>query len=84
MTTPTEEERYEECDRCGERYWGEDFIRSYLRDEESGGELLRVCCPKPAPSKAMRVCGECGYGYVLPTARRCPDCLDPCPPASHE
>jgi hypothetical protein len=30
------EERYEECDRCGERYDGEDAIRSYLRDVEIG------------------------------------------------
>ena len=38
------EERYDDCDRCGERYNGE-FIDQYLRDEEVGdGEVRRVCC----------------------------------------
>jgi len=38
------EERYEDCDRCGERYHGE-FIDTYLRDEERlADELWRVCC----------------------------------------
>jgi transcriptional regulator with XRE-family HTH domain len=38
------EERYEDCDRCGERYHGE-FIDRFLRDEERpGDELWRVCC----------------------------------------
>jgi len=41
----TEEERYEDCDRCGERYHGE-YIDAYLRDEEKADdELWRVCCP---------------------------------------
>ena len=44
MTDRTEE-RYEDCERCGERY-GEEYIDGYLRDEEQAdGELLRVCCP---------------------------------------
>jgi hypothetical protein len=33
--------RYEECDRCGERYWNDDIER-YLRDEGN----KRVCCTK--------------------------------------
>ena len=38
------EERYEDCDRCGERYHGE-FIAQYLRDDERpDDELWRVCC----------------------------------------
>ena len=39
-----DEERYEDCDRCGERYHGE-YIDAYLRTEERwGGERWRVCC----------------------------------------
>ena len=39
----TTEERFEDCDRCGERYIGE-LIEAHLRTEEKSGELLRVCC----------------------------------------
>ena len=42
------EERYEDCDRCGERYHGEDIGR-WLRDEKRTpskhfDETWRVCC----------------------------------------
>ena len=37
------EERYEDCDRCGERYHGE-FISAYLRTEEQRNEVVKVCC----------------------------------------
>ena len=41
----TIEEKYEDCDRCGERYYGE-FIDAYLRTEETRNEVIRVCCPE--------------------------------------
>jgi len=40
-----EEERYEDCDRCGERYYGE-FINAYLHTEKHLGQGLKVCCPR--------------------------------------
>lgn len=43
----TTEERFEDCDICGERYHGE-FIDAYLRDEEKNGEVIRVCCRRGA------------------------------------
>jgi hypothetical protein len=39
-----EEQKYEDCDRCGERYMGEN-INAYLRTEALDGEIIRVCCP---------------------------------------
>ena len=44
-----DEDRYEECDRCGEGYDGEDTIRRYLRDVEIGEGIERVCigCENP-------------------------------------
>lgn len=38
-------DRYEDCDRCGERYWGVDRDR-YLRDVTRGRSELRICCDK--------------------------------------
>lgn len=54
----TDDEPYEDCDRCGERYTGEDAIRSYLRDVEVGSGASRgvdrVCigCLEHAAKKA--------------------------------
>ena len=37
------EERFEDCDRCDERYNGEEEISAYLRDVEVCGGVQRVC-----------------------------------------
>ena len=39
------EERYADCDICGARYWGEDAIRSYLKEVEAvdAGETVTCC-----------------------------------------
>ena len=37
------DERYEDCDRCEERYSGEDAIRSYLHETPSGRKLCLRC-----------------------------------------
>lgn len=37
-------DRYEDCDRCGERFWGRD--RDRLTDVTRGRGVLRVCCGK--------------------------------------
>jgi len=48
------EERYEDCERCGERYHGE-YIDLYLRDShQPHGELLRVCCPGVGRTRSPR------------------------------
>lgn len=38
-------DRFEDCDRCGERYRGRDRDR-YLTDVTRGRSVLRVCCGK--------------------------------------
>jgi len=45
------DERYEDCDRCDERYHGDDAIRDWLRDVEIGDEVERWCigCVDPRP-----------------------------------
>ena len=50
------EERYEDCDRCGERYHGE-FIDQWLRDEKRTpskhfDETWRVCCTDDTKEEA--------------------------------
>lgn len=39
-----EEDRYAECDCCGEKYWGED-IKRYLREVEIEDEV-ELRCPR--------------------------------------
>lgn len=36
-------DRFEDCDRCGERYW-DDAIANLRDEEQPDGEVLRVCC----------------------------------------
>ena len=44
---PTEE-RYVDCEVCGERYVGEDAIRGYIREVGHGGERdVCISCLKP-------------------------------------
>jgi hypothetical protein len=41
-----DEERYVDCDVCGERYVGEDAIRSYIREQANGRDVC-ISCLKP-------------------------------------
>lgn len=43
------EERYVDCDICGERYVGEDAIRSYIREKTTPNGIRDVCisCNQP-------------------------------------
>jgi hypothetical protein len=68
------EERYEECDRCGERYDGEDAIRSYLRDVEIGEgpsrEVETVCIG------CLSACTDCGARPRMSGAQLCSSCSE--------
>lgn len=46
------DERYVDCEVCGERYVGEDAIKSYIRDDD----VCISCLDKP--KKRCRRCGS--------------------------
>jgi len=62
-----EEERYEDCERCGDRYTGESAIRSYLRTVEKANGLLTLCltCIQHDEDKQR------AYASALPEWRCC-------------
>lgn len=60
-------ERWEECDRCGERFVGEHAIRSHLRDYEMpSGEPDRICLTCLAKVEAEKECWMCDGQGELP------------------
>tara|TARA_R100000306_G_scaffold51333_1_gene48300 strand:- start:272 stop:460 length:189 start_codon:yes stop_codon:yes gene_type:complete len=54
VPTAEDEEKYEDCDRCGERYHGE-FISAYLRTVRRLGGYSRVCCPDQEVKKGIGI-----------------------------
>tara|TARA_R110000744_G_scaffold184845_1_gene304262 strand:+ start:2303 stop:2542 length:240 start_codon:yes stop_codon:yes gene_type:complete len=64
------EERYEDCDRCGERYHGEDIGR-WLRDEKRTpskhfDETWRVCCKEEERYGHAQLTGQELYDHENP------------------
>lgn len=41
------EDKYYDCDRCGERYWGAD-ISNWLRETDNGRQLCKGDCYEAA------------------------------------
>lgn len=40
---PSDEERYADCDQCGERFQGDAAIRLHLRETERDDRALMIC-----------------------------------------